>query len=57
MQHDAHEFLNYLLNTVADLLQGMLWNSAFCIRVYVHQTPARQLAAEKCYVSFTLKLR
>ena len=23
MQQDAHEFLNYLLNTVADLLQGM----------------------------------
>lgn len=22
MQQDAHEFLNYLLNTVADLLQG-----------------------------------
>jgi len=22
MQHDAHEFLNYLLNTIADLLQG-----------------------------------
>jgi len=27
MQHDAHEFLNYLLNTIADLLQG---NSCFC---------------------------
>lgn len=28
MQQDAHEFLNYLLNTVADLLQGALfvWN-------------------------------
>lgn len=24
MQQDAHEFLNYLLNTVADLLQGGL---------------------------------
>lgn len=23
-QQDAHEFLNYLLNTIADLLQGML---------------------------------
>lgn len=22
MQQDAHEFLNYLLNTIADLLQG-----------------------------------
>ena len=22
MQHDAHEFLNYLLNTIADILQG-----------------------------------
>ena len=27
MQHDAHEFLNYLLNTIADLLQG---NGCFC---------------------------
>ena len=23
MQQDAHEFLNYLLNTIADLLQGI----------------------------------
>ena len=23
MQQDAHEFLNYLLNTIGDLLQGM----------------------------------
>ena len=23
MQQDAHEFLNYLLNTIADLLQGL----------------------------------
>lgn len=22
MQQDAHEFLNYLLNTIADILQG-----------------------------------
>ena len=26
MQQDAHEFLNYLLNTIADLLQGeFIW--------------------------------
>lgn len=24
MQQDAHEFLNYLLNTIADILQGRL---------------------------------
>lgn len=24
MQQDAHEFLNYLLNTIADLLQGKI---------------------------------
>lgn len=30
MQHDAHEFLNYLLNTIADLLQGDLF-SLTCI--------------------------
>ena len=23
MQQDAHEFLNYLLNTIGDLLKGM----------------------------------
>ena len=27
MQQDAHEFLIYLLNTIADLLQGMAWDS------------------------------
>ena len=26
MQHDAHEFLNYLLNTIADILQGWTFN-------------------------------
>lgn len=26
-QQDAHEFLNYLLNTIADLLQGMVTQS------------------------------
>lgn len=29
MQQDAHEFLNYLLNTVADLLQGNLHSHLF----------------------------
>ena len=24
MQQDAHEFFNYLLNTIGDLLQGMI---------------------------------
>ena len=38
MQHDAHEFLNYLLNTVADLLQGntiLLKNASFKLVVHV----------------------
>ena len=44
MQQDAHEFLNYLLNTVADLLQGktkpeMTWT--FC------SFPVSQLALLK----------
>lgn len=25
MQQDAHEFLNYLLNTIVEILQGNLW--------------------------------
>ena len=33
MQQDAHEFLNYLLNTVADLLQGKI-NGMFYMKVY-----------------------
>jgi len=28
MQQDAHEFLNYLLNTIAEILQGLL---CFCL--------------------------
>ena len=32
MQQDAHEFLNYLLNTIADLLQG---NSSIIIMLYM----------------------
>jgi len=31
MQQDAHEFLNYLLNTIADLLQGKLPHIMACI--------------------------
>ena len=33
MQQDAHEFLNYLLNTVADLLQGR--NVCVCVCAWV----------------------
>lgn len=32
MQQDAHEFLNYLLNTIADLLQGK------CVWFYIYIT-------------------
>jgi len=43
MQHDAHEFLNYLLNTIADLLQGKnclcYWKGLLCY----------MLLAQMCY--------
>ena len=35
MQQDAHEFLNYLLNRVAELLQGTLYVS-LCLNVPVN---------------------
>ena len=38
MQQDAHEFLNYLLNTIADLLQGNHFLQG-CLTV--HDSPGR----------------
>jgi ubiquitin C-terminal hydrolase len=34
MQQDAHEFLNYLLNTVADLLQGKFHYILYPVNVF-----------------------
>ena len=46
MQQDAHEFLNYLLNTVADLLQGR--NVCVCVCVCMHACVCVCVRACKC---------
>lgn len=39
MQQDAHEFLNYLLNTIADLLQGKpVWFCMFIVQLKLYNS-------------------
>jgi uncharacterized UBP type Zn finger protein len=49
MQHDAHEFLNYLLNTVADLLQG-IYKLTYMLVVYTFDTNIISIAS--CLIIF-----
>ena len=32
MEQDAHEFLNYLLNTIVEILQGNVWHDKFALK-------------------------
>jgi uncharacterized UBP type Zn finger protein len=50
MQHDAHEFLNYLLNTVADLLQGI----AFCFVAPFERAVCNEQYSLQHLIIFTL---
>jgi len=48
MQHDAHEFLNYLLNTIADLLQGK--KIIVSVKVLFVTTILKEIVVMSCYL-------
>ena len=52
-QQDAHEFLNYLLNTIGDLLAGM-YRSMHCDSYCTHGGRGQETSWQVCIVACTV---